>query len=338
MGVIDADPSFDRWRRLPKVELHFHLDTSISFEVASVLVPGISLDTFLAEFEAPPLVGSLTNFLVRAFRQVALLQTDEALRLLTADVVPRLAADGVVWGELRFAPLLHCEAGLTPEQAFRAVAETAAASGAAAGIDTGLILCALRHFTEEQSMATVRLVEQFRAEGLTVGFDLAGDEIGFPLDAHLSAFAYAREHGLPFTVHAGESGGAENVREVLDRLSPTRIGHGVHSADEPPLMARLAELGVHLEICPSCNVQTEVVPSYAEHPIQRLVDAGVRLGISTDQRTITPISLTLEYARLHEHFGWSEAEFRRHNLQALDASFAPAETKSRLRAVIEAAG
>ena len=327
-----ADDQLARWRRVPKVELHFHLDTSISFEVASALEPGMTHEQYLDEFQAPAKVGSLTNFLIRAFRQVALLQTEESLRMLTADVIPRLAEDGVAYAELRFAPLLHGEQGLTPEQAVRAVAETAISASAAAGIETGLILCALRHFDTEQSMATVRLVEQFAAEGLTVGFDLAGDEIGYPLTAHLPAFEHARRVGLPFTVHAGESGGPANVREVLDLLQPVRIGHGVRSIEEPALVDRLATLGTHLEVCPSCNVQTEVAPSYAEHPIARLRDAGVRLGISTDQRTITPISLSLEYARLHEHFGWAEAEFLQCNLDALEVCFAPAAVKDRVRA------
>ncbi len=324
-----------RWRAFPKVELHLHLDTSVSYTVASALEPGLTLEQYAEEFVAPPLVGSLSEFLRRAFRQVGLLQTEEALRLLTTDVVRQLSSDGVVYAELRFAPLLHLQHRLDAIRVVEIVAEAADVAGKAHGVATGLILCTLRHFDADQSMDTVRLVERFRARGVNVGFDLAGDEIAFPLDAHLPAFAHARARGLPFTVHAGESGGPENVREVLDALEPTRIGHGVRSIEEPELVVRLAREGVHLEICPSCNVQTEIVPSYGAHPIDELVRRGVRCGISTDQRTVTPITLSEEYARLQAHFGWSAASFRERNLDALEASFASADTKTRLRTVIE---
>ncbi len=327
----------DRWRALPKVELHLHLDTSVSYAVASRLEAGLTHERYLEEFQAPPLVGSLSEFLRRALRQVGLLQTEEALSMLTVDVIGQLAADGLVYAELRFAPLLHTRGDLTAERVVEIVVEAAAQAGAEHGVDVGIILCTLRHFDAAQSMATVRLVDLFHQRGVNVAFDLAGDEIAFPLDAHLPAFSFAREHGLPFTVHAGESGGPENVREVLDLLNPTRIGHGVRSIEEPALVERLVAASVHLEICPSCNVQTEVVTSYDQHPIDELVRRGVRLGISTDQRTVTPISLSGEYAKLHAAFGWSMAEFGRRNLDALEASFAPASVKARLRPLIEAA-
>lgn len=327
----------NRWRALPKVELHLHLDTSVSFAVARRLEAGLTHAQYLEEFQAPPRVGSLSEFLRRALRQVGLLQTEEALQLLTADVIGQLAVDGHVYAELRFAPLLHTEGDLTAERVVEIVIDAAARAGAEHSVDIGLILCTLRHFDADQSMTTVRLVELFHQRGVNIAFDLAGDEIAFPIDAHLAAFSYAREQGLPFTVHAGESGGPENVREVLDLLNPTRIGHGVRSIEEPALVERLAEASVHLEICPSCNVQTEIVAAYAEHPIDELVRRGVRLGISTDQRTVTPITLSAEYAKLHTAFGWTMAEFGRRNLDALDASFAPASVKARLRPLIEAA-
>lgn len=328
----------DRWRRVPKVELHLHLDTSISFDVARQLEPTMSRDQYLAEFQAPPKVGSLTNFLTRAFRQVAMLQNAAALRLLTADVIAQLAADGVVYADLRFAPLLHTEAGMSPREAVDAVVETARSAGAEHGVDIGFILCALRHFDAEQSMATARLVAECADAGIPVGFDLAGDEIAFPLTAHLPAFEFIRERGLPFTVHAGEAEGPRNVIEVLDALRPERIGHGVRAIEDDALVARLAGLGTHLETCPSCNVQTEIVDDYGDHPIHALRTAGVNVGISTDQRTITPITLTDEYALLHHHFGWAEEDFLACNRAALAVAFTTDEVKARVEARLAAAG
>jgi adenosine deaminase len=334
MTDIESTPAeaddLARWRRVPKVELHLHLDTSISFDVARQLEPTMTREQYLAEFQAPPKVGSLTNFLTRAFRQVAMLQTAEALRLLTADVIAQLAADGVVYAELRFAPLLHAESGMSPRQAVDAVFETARRSGLEHGVDIGLILCALRHFDEAQSMATARLVAECADEGMPVGFDLAGDEISFPLTPHLPAFEFVRQRGLPFTVHAGEAGGPANVIEVLDALSPTRIGHGVRAIEDDRLVDRLADSGPHLETCPSCNVQTEIIEHYGDHPIAALRSAGVNVGISTDQRTITPITLTGEYALLHRHFGWVEEDFLACNRAALAVAFTSDDVKARV--------
>lgn len=324
---MDPDSAEWKWSLFPKVELHLHLDTSVSYQVASALEPGLTRERYDEEFVAPPLVGSLTAFLQRAWRQVALLQTEEALRLLATDVVEQLAADGVAYAELRFAPLLHLERGLTPERVVDAVVHAAMAAGQANDVALGFILCTLRHFDAEQSMATAVLVEEFAAKGFTVGFDLAGDEINHPLEAHLAAFAHIRERDLPFTVHAGEAGGPENVTEVLDALSPTRIGHGVRCVEDATVLARVAAERVHLEVCPSCNVQTEVAPSYADHQLTGLRTAGVELGISTDQRTITPITLSREYARLEHHLGWTKADFLRANLSALAVSFASDEMK-----------
>jgi adenosine deaminase len=326
---VEAD-DLARWRRVPKVELHLHLDTSISFDVARRLEPTMTREQYLAEFQAPPKVGSLTNFLTRAFRQVAMLQTAEALRLLTDDVIAQLAADGVVYAELRFAPLLHTESGMSPRQAVDAVLETAHRAGIEYGVDIGFILCALRHFDEAQSMATARLVAECAADGVPVGFDLAGDEISFPLTPHLPAFEFVRERGLPFTVHAGEAGGPANVIEVLDALAPARIGHGVRAIEDDRLVERLADRGPHLETCPSCNVQTEIVEHYRDHPIAALRSAGVNVGISTDQRTITPITLSDEYALLHRYFGWIEDDFLTCNRAALAVAFTSDGVKARV--------
>lgn len=330
-----TDTERERWRQVPKVELHLHLDTSVSFEVARQLEPSMTKEQFEAEFQAPPKVGSLSNFLVRAFRQVELLQTAGSLRLVTDDVVEQLGQDGVVYAELRFAPLLHTTAGMSPSEAVDAVVAAAREAGDRHGVEIGFILCALRHFDEAQSLETARLVDEYAARGVPVGFDLAGDEIAFPLDAHLAAFSFIRERDLPLTVHAGEAAGPENVSAVLDALEPQRIGHGVRAIEDSDLVHRLAELGTHLETCPACNVQTEIVESYSDHPIARLRAAGVSVSVSTDQRTITPITLTEEYALLHRHFGWGEADFLECNRNALAVSFATAETKSKVLAILE---
>lgn len=314
---------------IPKVELHLHLDCSLSYNVVSRLNPSISRAEYDAEFVAPSQCASLADFLTRAPRGFQLMQTAESLRLVTEDVFAQLAADHVIYAELRFAPLLHLERGLTPEAVVEAVDRATEDSIRATGIEARLILCTLRHYSEEQSLLTARLVEQFRGSRV-VALDIAGDEAGFPIDAHIAAFRYAAERGLHRTAHAGEARGADSVWETLRAFAPTRIGHGVRSIEDDALVAHLERERIHLEVCPTSNVQTRTSTTYAEHAIDRLFRAGVSLGINTDTRTITNVNLEKEYASLHEHFAWGEAEFLTCNREALRAAFIDAPLRTRL--------
>ena len=192
-----------------------------------------------------------------------------------------------------------------------------------------LILCTLRHFTEEQSLLTARLVKQFQGSRV-VALDVAGDEAGFLIDAHVAAFRYAMDHGLHRTAHAGEARGADSVWETLRAFQPSRIGHGVRSIEDPALIEYLRREHLHLEVCPTSNVQTCLCASYGEHPVDKLFKAGVPLGINTDTRTITNVTLKQEYRRLEEHFGWGEAELQACNREALRAAFVEDAVKQQL--------
>lgn len=320
----------------PKIELHLHLDCSLSYEAVSAIDPTISLEAYRRDFVAPAKCLNLADFLTRAPRAIALLQTAEHLRLAVKDVFARLQRDHVLYAELRFAPLLHIEQGLTPEEVVAAVEEATVGASAATGIEAGLLLCTLRHYTAGESMQTVRLVERFRGTRV-VGLDIAGDEAGFPLDAHIPAFQYAIQHGIARTAHAGEARGADSVRETLQHLHPSRIGHGVRSVEDAVLLDVLRAQGIHLEICPASNIQTNMYATYADHPIDRLYRQGLSLGVSTDTRTITPITLSQEYERLHATFGWGKEEFLRCNRNALQAAFLPAEKHAELARRLEEA-
>jgi adenosine deaminase len=319
---------------LPKVELHLHLDCSLSYAVVSRLAPSISRDEFEAEFIAPPQCASLADFLTRAPRGFQLMQTEEALRLVTQDVFQQLLADNVVYAELRFAPLLHTANGLTPESVVRAVDRATEECIRSTGLEARLILCTLRHFTAEQSLETVRLVEHFQGSRV-VALDIAGDEAGFPIDPHIPAFRHAIDRGLLRTAHAGEARGADSVWETLKAFAPSRIGHGVRSIEDPALLDHLRAQRVHLEVCPSSNVQTRTSPSYGEHAIDRLFRADVPLGINTDTRTITNVTLEQEYARLRHHFHWTDAEFNACNREALRAAFIDDPLRTRLLASLQ---
>ncbi len=324
-------------KALPKLELHLHLDCSLSYQAVSHLAPHITREEYDTDFVAPAKCTNLADFLTRAPKGFQLMQTEYSLRHVTEDVFTQLKEDGVIYAELRFAPLLHVEQGLTPEHVIEIVDRATEDMIKETGVAARLILCTLRHFTETQSMMTAQLVKQFQGSHV-VALDLAGDEAGFPMQPHVAAYQYAIEHGLLRTAHAGEALGPESVWETMRLLQPSRIGHGVRSIEDPRLVDFLAQKRIHLEVCPSSNVQ--IIPSindWHEHPVDRLYRAGVQLNINTDTRMLTPITLTSEYEGLQKNFGWTREELRNTNLMAIEAAFADDATKLKLRqTVIEA--
>ena len=231
--------------------------------------------------------------------------------------------------EIRFAPLQHLDKGLTPYEVVNAVEKATADTVKETGIEARLILCTLRHFTKEQSLETVKLVEQFK-DTYVAGFDIAANEAGFPVDAHISAFKYAKEQKIYCTAHAGEAKGPESVWETLKHFGPSRIGHGVRSIEDEKLVAHLRTNNIHLEICPTCNVQINIYETLHDHPIDKLYRSGVSLSVNTDARTITNTNLNLEYQRLEKEFGWAAADFYACNVNALKAAFIPEELKIKL--------
>ncbi len=316
--------------QVPRIELHLHLDCCLSFRVARQLDPSLTRERYRREMVIAGRCPNLAHFLSRLSPCLALLQTEDALSRLTFDVFRQLRDDGVIYAELRFAPLLHTEGGLTPERVVATVAGAAAAAARHTDVRYGLILSCLRHFSAEESRTTAVLAERFR-DRCVVGLDLAGDEAGFALDAHVEAFHFARERGLRLTAHAGEARGPASVVETLEHLRPSRIGHGVRSIEDPALIERLIDGGVHLEVCPTSNVLIGIYPSLRDHPVDRLYRAGVSLGISTDCRGVLPITLEDEAKRLAETFDWRQQHLRRCALHAAEACFASPATKAELK-------
>ena len=318
-------------RSLSKIELHLHLDCSLSFQAVSALAPSVTREEYHRDYIAPPRCANLADFLSRAPKGFRLMQTEDSLRLVTEDVFRQLIEDGVIYAEIRFAPLLHNERGLSPERVVAVVERSVDDLIRQTGMQAGLILCTLRNFTQAQSLLTASLVERFRGSRV-VALDLAGDEAGFPLDAHVRTYRYAREHGLFRTAHAGEGLGPESVWETLRLLDPQRIGHGTRSIEDPKLVEHLRRKRIHLELCPTANVQ--IIPSIGsmeEHPIDRLYRAGVSLNVNFDSRMLTPTTLTTEYESLQRVFNWNEQDLLSTNLMGLDAAFADDDAKQLLK-------
>jgi len=319
--------------KFPKVELHLHLDCSLSYDVVKQINPAITYEEYRQSFVAPPKCTDLADYLVRAVRGFELMQTKEQLRLVVSDLLEQLKADHVIYAEIRFAPLLHLQKGLSSVEVVDTINNAVTEGIQQTGVEAGIILCTLRHYTEEQSMHTVKLVEQFRGTNV-IGFDIAGDEAGFPITNHTRAFEFAKANLIHCTAHAGEAKGPASVRETLHHFHPSRIGHGVRSAEDPSLLAFLKSKGIHLEVCPTSNIQTNVYDKPENHTADKIYNAGVSMSINTDCRTISDVTLASEYKMLETIFNWNKEHFLTCNLVAIEHSFTTQEMKDKLKARI----
>lgn len=322
------------FQQLPKVELHVHLDCSLSFDFVQTYLPELSFSEFQEQFIGPKQFSDLAAFLTYANFQIDLLQTEQQLRHAVRDVIKQLKLDQVIYAEIRFAPHLHCQKGLTAFEVVQIVTSEADMISKKWGINVKFLLCTLRHFNQKQSFEVVEMVDHFLGKGV-VGFDIAGDEAGYSLKPHKSAFKKAYKLDIPITAHAGEAKGFLSVYETLLELKPSRIGHGIRSIEDPDLLKLLRDNRIHLEVCPSTNIQVNVFERYLSHPIDRLKKDGLSIGINTDTRTITNITLTEEYSRLNHFFGWGKRDFIESNLNAIDASFIGPKEKRLLKIELE---
>ncbi|MGI8704118.1 MAG: adenosine deaminase [Candidatus Limnocylindrales bacterium] len=317
--------------RMPKAELHLHLDGSLRPETALELARarGLASDLDLvgmrSRLTAPARRADQAG-LLRAFDlPIEILQDGEALARTTAELVEDVASDGTVYAEIRWAPALHTRGGLSLRDGIQAVLDGVRAGVASAAEDgrdvaVGLIAVAMRSHDPALNADVASQAARVRGDGLA-GFDLAGPEAAHPDPlTHRRAFEMARGGGLGITVHAGEWGGAGQVRRALS-VGPTRIAHGAPAADDPSLVAELIARGVTLDLCPTSNLQAGLVGRLEDHPLPRLVRAGVPATLSTDDRTVSDLTLVREYERAVSVLGLTLSELWRVNRHALEVAF-----------------
>jgi len=331
---------------MPKAELHLHLDGSLGIETAIELARTRDVDAprdpagMRSRLVAPPRCTDQAE-LLRAFDlPIALLQDAEALGRVTAELVESKATDNVRYLEIRWGPLLHTQRGLSLADGIAAVCDGAVAGAAAVAAAGGavavrLICTALRSHDPADNERLATIAVRFRDRGL-VGWDLAGPEAAFPDPlVHGRSFEIARGGGLGITLHAGEWGGAAQVRRALD-LDPSRIAHGPGAIDDPALMAELIERDVTLDLCPTSNVQAAIVASVAAHPLARLHRAGVPVTLSTDDLTVSDVTLSAEYERAITQIGLTPDELWAIDRHALEVAFADEASLAPLRAEFDA--
>lgn len=334
----------------PKIILHDHLDGGVRAE--TVLELAAAADVALPTWDVDELRSWFTIVPDMPFEEawqrfdvaIAVLQTEAALRRVAREAVEELAADGVVYAELRFAPLNHLRGGLNPDQVMASVQAGLSEGEAAAGCVARTIVCGIRENDPGESAAAARLAVVWRGRGV-VGFDLAGNEAEFGADLHADAFAIAADGGLGVTVHAGEMAGPRSIATALDAARPTRIGHGWRIVEDCSIEdGRIGRLGltanairtagIVLEVCLTSNSCLGMpVP---DHPVRLLHDAGFRVTVNPDDRAITTTTVAREYNVWHDEHGFTDSEFRQINLDAVDAAFCDDTTKRRLRRAVAA--
>ena len=245
---------------------------------------------------------------------IAVMQTEAALERIAYELGVDSAAENIDYLEVRWAPRLHMLEGLTIQEVIAAVL----AGLAAAPLQAVAIVCAMRQHSPEENVALAQEAGRFAGLGV-VGFDLAGDEVRYPAAPQRPAFDAARATGLRLTCHAGEAGEPSHVEDALN-LGVERIAHGVIGARDPRIVERVRSEGVVLDFCPTANWKVKAVPSLAEHPLPRLVRAGVRCTISTDSRTVANTTLSHEF-ELASAMGMTDVELKRCNQVAYEAAF-----------------
>jgi adenosine deaminase len=263
---------------------------------------------------APPDCPSQAAYIAYFDPAIAVLQTQSALERAALELGIDSAAENIDYLEVRWAPRLHLRRGLSVDEVISAVL----AGLAAAPLHAVAIVCAMRQDTPDDNVALAREAGRFAGRGV-VGFDLAGDEVRYPAAPQRPAFETARAAGLRLTCHAGEAGEPSSVEEALN-LGVERIAHGVIGAREPRIVERVRSEGVVLDLCPTANLKCKAMATLAEHPLPRLVRAGVRCTISTDSRTVADTTLSHEF-ELASAMGMSDEELQRCNQAAYEAKF-----------------
>jgi len=333
-------------RAIPKVLLHDHLDGGLRpqtvLELASEIgytdLPGDNTEVLTAKLTEGAHRGHLEIYLDAFRHTVAVMQTPDALRRVAAECAEDLAADGVVYAEVRFAPELHTERGLSLGEVVEAVLEGFRLGSQGRGITVYALLTAMR--TAARSLEIAELAVRYRDEGV-VGFDIAGAEAGWPPSRHLDAFQYLKRENFHFTIHAGEAFGLPSIWEAVQYCGTERLGHGVRIADDIQISAegsvRLGRLAAYvrdrripLEMCPTSNVQTGAAPSIALHPLRLLRQLSFRVTVNTDNRLMSQVTLSSEFGRLAKEFGygWSDVEWL--TINAMKSAFTGFDERLRL--------
>ncbi|MBQ2117293.1 MAG: adenosine deaminase [Lachnospiraceae bacterium] len=317
------------------IDLHLHLDGAITPQIAKKLaaVQGIDLpadDDFELEklLTVPENCTSLNDFLKCFALPDSLMMTKEGLSEAVYLVAENVKSQGVIYAEIRFAPQLHTEKGMSQEDAVQAALEGLKRTD----LKANLILCCMRgEGNEDANYETVELARKYLVEdGGVTGIDIAGAEALYPTSNYAGLFAKAKEYGIPFTIHAGEADGAESVRYAIE-YGAARIGHGVRIKEDDSVVELVKEKGIYLEMCPTSNRQTHAVSDMSDYPLIDYLNKGIKVTLNTDDMAIEGITLADEYRYMERDFGLTAGQEKIMLANSIDAAFTSEAVKNELR-------
>jgi adenosine deaminase len=325
--------------RMPKAELHVHLDGSLRAETMLELateygkpMPASDAER-LRDYMHVRDARNLVEYLERFEVTLSVMQTSDALERIAYELAADLAAENVRYAEIRFSPILNTREGLPLTEAVEAPLRGLRRAEEEFGIRTGIIICGIRNMDPSTSRDLADLTVAFKGRGV-VAFDLAGAEYNYPAKKHKDAFFTVINKNMAATIHAGEAYGPESIHQALHYCKAHRIGHGTRLHEDPDLLSYVKDFRIPVEICLTSNIQTRAAPNYARHPLRRYYDADLVLSLNTDNRLMSATTVTDEFWRAHQHQGFSWPELVDLSLMAFEAAFLPWEEKKALVARI----
>ena len=321
----------------PETDLHLHLDGSLSIDVVRLLAAQIGYDFEGQDIKDSVSVGenceSLVDYLKCFDLPGQLLQTEEALTLASEDLTRNLAAQGLIYSEIRFAPQLHMRKGLSKERILEAVIKGMNRGMEGTDLKAGLLLCSMVNGSDKENEETFELASSYLGKGV-VGVDIAGPEGLIPMAHFEPLFKRAGQKSIPFTIHAGECGDCENIIKAVS-YGAKRIGHGCAAIQSESCMDLLKKEKITLEMCVISNLQTKAVPSIDQHPLKAFYDWGIPVTYNTDNMTVSDTTLEKEAELIQKHMGFTEADLRQMNRYALEAAFIGQEEKEKIIAFFD---
>ncbi len=326
--------------RLPKAELHVHLDGSLRPETMLELAAAYGQRMPASDAEAlrdymhVKDARNLVEYLERFEITLSVMQTGDALERIAYELAADLAAENVRYAEIRYSPILNTRGGLPLTETVEAPLRGLRRAEEEFGIRTAIIICGIRNMDPATSRDLADLTVAYKDRGV-VAFDLAGAEYNYPAKKHKDAFYTVINQNMAATIHAGEAYGPESIHQALHYCQANRIGHGTRLFEDPDLMQYILDFRIPIEICLTSNVQTRAVPSFEQHPVRMYYDRGIVLSLNTDNRLMSATTVTEEYWRAHQHLGFTWDELVDLSLMAFESAFLHWEEKRALVARVK---
>lgn len=312
--------------KLPKIDLHCHLDGSLSVQLVRELSGDRSITA--GQLQVQDDCRSLSEYLEKFSIPLTCLQTEKGLERAGYCLLEEADKENVRYMEVRFAPMLSVHEGLSCRQVIESVKKGLEKGYRQYGIHSNIIVCAMRHHSEEQNLKVLKAARELLGEGVCA-LDLAGDEAAFATSSFRELFIRAARWDMPFTIHSGECGSLENVKEAYE-LGAKRIGHGIALQKDRELMKKFAEKGIGIEMCPTSNLQTKAVEVWEEYPLFQYLQDGLKVSVNTDNRTVSNTSMTKELELVYKSCGGNQDILYRLLCNAVETSFAKDLVKNQL--------